>query len=157
MDNDTTNVTGGPTLFFNFGTATVSVNGGAPVTFTNAIDVFSNQSVPAVGFEEAVDILDDSSASFATYALITSIGPITGTALFNPGSSFPTTGGAFILNSVGDLYRNDLGSAGTRVADAAGCGVRWPRSDPPSQKILTRSRCRFPTPPTGRRTARPWR
>jgi len=105
MNNNTTNVTGGPTLFDNVGTVTVQVGAGAPVTFTDSMEVFSNQAVPAVGFEDATipaDVLDTASASFATYALTTSIGPITGTAEFNPGESFPTTGGDFILTSVGD-------------------------------------------------------
>ena len=103
MNNDTINITGGPSFFDNFGAITVSVNGGAPATFTSpASQVFSNQSVPAVGFEANVNILDDVSASFATYALNTAIGPITGSALFNSGSSFPTSGGAFVLTSVGD-------------------------------------------------------
>jgi len=102
MNNDTTNVTGGPSSFQNFGIITVSINGGAPATFTSsASEVFSNQSVPAVGFEGPPNILDDVSASFATYALNTAIGPITGSALFNSGFSFPTTGGAFVLTSVG--------------------------------------------------------
>ena len=35
MINDTTNITDGPGFFANNGTATVSVNGSAPVTFTH--------------------------------------------------------------------------------------------------------------------------
>lgn len=103
MNNNTTNITGGPTHFDNEGTATVSVNAGAAVTFTDPIEVFSNQSLSVAGFEDATllfDILDDSSASFATYALTTSIGPISGTALLSPGVSFPTAGGAFTLTGV---------------------------------------------------------
>jgi hypothetical protein len=105
MNNDTTNVIGGPTLFEILGTATVSVNGGAPVTFTDSIEVFSAQAVsPAsVGFADltrSLDILDDTSASFATYALTTSIGPISNTAFISANEAFPTTGGAFILTSV---------------------------------------------------------
>ena len=105
MNNDTTNVTGGAPFFENIGTVTVSVNGGAAVTFTDSTEVFSNQSVHAVGFEDltiSLDILDDESASFATYDLTTSIGPITGAALFNSGRAFATTGGDFILDNVGD-------------------------------------------------------
>jgi len=36
MNNNTTNVTGGPTLFDNVGTVTVQVGAGAPVTFTDS-------------------------------------------------------------------------------------------------------------------------
>jgi len=104
MMNDTVNVMNPMSgLFVNFGTTTITVSGFAPATFTDQTEVFSNQSVSAVGFRDATisrDILDVSSASFAAYALTTPIGPISGTALFNSGQSFPTTGGAFILSSV---------------------------------------------------------
>jgi hypothetical protein len=105
MNNNTTNVTGGPSLFENVGTATVSVGGGPAVTFIDPIVVFSNQPVIAVGFEDttaALNILDDFSASFATYDLTTSIGPIVGTSVINADHSFATTGGAFVLTSAGD-------------------------------------------------------
>ncbi|MGA8548982.1 MAG: PEP-CTERM sorting domain-containing protein [Stellaceae bacterium] len=101
MTNDTGNVTGSAPIFTNSGTSTVSVAGGAPETFTNTTLVFSNQNTPAVGFAtESVDILDDVSASFATYDLTTAIGPIVGTPIFDAGGSFDTNSGAFILNSV---------------------------------------------------------
>jgi hypothetical protein len=106
MINDTTNIiTAGPSLFHNAGTSTVSVNGGAPVTFTDTTHVFSNQPFSAVGFNDQThhtDILVENSSSFATYALA-AIGPITDSArIGNAGFNFPTTGGDFILNSVGD-------------------------------------------------------
>jgi hypothetical protein len=108
MNNSTTNVTsGGPGLFFNAGTVTLSIGGGPAVTFTDQTHVFSNQSSPAaVGFEDVSssdDILDTVSASFATYDLTTTIGPIVGSEVINAGFSFPTTGGAFVLTSVGDV------------------------------------------------------
>ena len=105
MNNDTTNVTNsGPGDFENVGTATVSVGGGPALAFTHPTQVFSTQSVPAVGFEDLAvdDILDNFSAPFATYDLTTSIGPIVGSGAIDPGSSFATTGGAFVLTSVGD-------------------------------------------------------
>jgi PEP-CTERM motif len=111
MNNDTTNVTGGSTLFENLGIATVSVNGGIPVTFTDPlIEVFSAQAPSPPGFPATVgfadvtrmlDILDAASVSFATYDLKTSIGPISGSPAptsFN--EAFSTTGGDFILTSV---------------------------------------------------------
>jgi hypothetical protein len=111
MMNDTTHVIGAAPLFENFGTATVRVNGGPAVTFTDPlIEVFSAQaplpsgSAPTVGFSDVtrmLDILDDASASFATYDLKTVIGPTSGNPAptsFN--ESFATTGGAFILTSV---------------------------------------------------------
>jgi hypothetical protein len=111
MSNDTTNVTGGSTLFENLGIATVNVNGGIPVTFTDPlIEVFSAQVPSPPGFPATVgfadvtrmlDILDAASISFATYDLKTSIGPISGNPAptsFN--EAFSTTGGDFILTSV---------------------------------------------------------
>jgi hypothetical protein len=102
------------------GTATVTVlESGGPVTatFTHTIQVFSNfsstVSTPLVGFQDTgfsspVDILDSISSLFNGYALNTSIGPITATALLGAGSpppngfpGFSTSGGVFIPLSVG--------------------------------------------------------
>ena len=106
MTNNTTNVTNSaPGDFENVGTETVSIGGGTAVTFTDLTQVFSTQSVSTVGFEDLVldDILGDIDASFASYDLKTSIGPIVGSSEFDAGSSFPTTGGAFVLTSVGEF------------------------------------------------------
>ena len=104
MINDTANVFGGPTLFENIGTVTVSVGGGPSETFTNETEVFSSQSSPAsAGFSDLTqtfDMLDTVSDLFATYDLRTSIGPISGAPLISPGVSFPTDSGAFILTTV---------------------------------------------------------
>jgi hypothetical protein len=104
MSSDTTNITG-PT---NVGTLTLSINGGAPVTFTDPTQVFAvaTASPPggAAGFTDKAipdDILDVSNGSFATYNLATAIGPLTGPTTFNADTPFPTTGGAFILTAVG--------------------------------------------------------
>jgi PEP-CTERM motif len=107
MNNSTTNVTtGGPGLFFNVGTVTLSIDGGPAVTFTDPTHVFSDQGPPAgAGFKDvsrSEDMLDTGSASFATYDLTTSIGPIVGSSVINDGLSFPTTGGAFVLTSAGE-------------------------------------------------------
>jgi hypothetical protein len=107
MINDTTNITDGPGFFANNGTATVSVNGSAPVTFTDTIRV-SSAPIPSpqtgVQFEDmpaGPTILANVSSAFAGYDLATAIGPITGSPGLNPGFSYPTTGGPFILDSVG--------------------------------------------------------
>jgi hypothetical protein len=44
-------------------------------------------------------MLFDNNAAFSTYALNTAIGPLAGDPGGNPGASFPTSMGAFILNS----------------------------------------------------------
>jgi hypothetical protein len=115
MNNNTTNVTNSASGDFeNLGTATISVGGGSPVTFTDSIQIFSSQSVTTVGFEDLSvgdDILDDLSASFATYDLTTAIGPIVGSSKINPGSSFTTTGGALVLTSAGEATFTAASSA----------------------------------------------
>ena len=114
MNNSTTNVTtGGPGLFFNAGTVTLSIGGGPAVTFTDPTHVFSDQGPPGAGFEDvssSEDILDTVSASFATYDLTTSIGPIVGSSVINDGISFPTSGGDFVLTSAGDATFTSVAS-----------------------------------------------
>jgi PEP-CTERM motif len=106
MNNDTTHVIGGPTLFENLGTVTLSVTGFATVTFTNSMEVFSDTSLlPAtVGFSDLtqmLDVLDDGSVLFTGYDLKKPIGPISGTpANSSLNQAFPTTGGDFLLTDV---------------------------------------------------------
>jgi hypothetical protein len=104
MTNDTGNVTGASPLFENFGTVTVSVNGGPPATFTNpGTEVFSFQSPPSGasgGFSDTTlgfDILNTANVAFATYDLKSSIGPITDTAHPSAPIFFPVTVGFFNL------------------------------------------------------------
>jgi PEP-CTERM motif len=81
--------------------ATVSIAGVGSATFTDPIKVEVEQpnsvAILQVGF-----ILGTIEANaFATYDLATSFGPLTHGDLYNPGEAFNTTGGAFILDSVG--------------------------------------------------------
>jgi hypothetical protein len=102
MNNDTTNVAGGP-VFVNIGTVTLDVAGFAPATFTDTTQVVSNQTAPDGGFgdnTEDLAILFSNSSSFSTYDLKSAFGPVLGGAVFNPGASFPTTDGLFVLNTV---------------------------------------------------------
>ena len=89
--------------FNNFGPATVNVAGIGTGTFTNSMIVFCSPT--AAGIEDNVlflDVLDTASAAFASYECATAIGPVTGPALFNGGSAFPTSLGDFILTDVGN-------------------------------------------------------
>jgi len=110
MVNDTTSVIasppGAPTLFENFGTVTVSVDGVGSATFADPlIEVFSILSpAPAtVGFADAslgFDILDTENDSFPSYALDQSVG-FSGMATLSPPIFFPIAGGGFFnLSSV---------------------------------------------------------
>jgi hypothetical protein len=108
MLNDTASVIAPPPVFENFGMLTLNVTGFAMATFTDATLAAANQTLssvsPNAGFgddTQGLGILFTKNAVFSTYDLETSIGPILGTpAAFNPGMSFPTTGGLFILNSI---------------------------------------------------------
>ena len=101
---DTANITNGVPIAIHL-TATFGVAGVGSGTFTDTFEVFDNQGAAVAGFEDIAqpaNLLDTANNAFATYNLSTSIGPLTGSSLINPGFSFPTTAGALILNSAGD-------------------------------------------------------
>ena len=98
-------------VFLNNVTASFTVSSGGTViesgTFTDPIEVFDSQvgSNPSVGFHDnanSQDILDTFNAAFASYALSTSIGPITGSSFIATGISFPTSAGALAFSSAGN-------------------------------------------------------
>jgi hypothetical protein len=105
---DTTNIVAAP-LFFSVTptTATVTVAGLGSAAFTSkTFDVFDNQTfitggiTGMAGFGDSAEgtLLGDSNAAFASYALATPIGPLTGSG-FASGTlaSFATTGGDFVI------------------------------------------------------------
>src|SRR5262245_55421080 len=59
-----------------------------------------NRQGLSLSYFDFVNILDTVASVFATYSLTTSIGPITGPAVFDPGFTFPTSDGNFILSSI---------------------------------------------------------
>lgn len=84
LTGDTVAITGSGT-FFNVVTGTMTIAGIGTATITAAIDVFDNQGSSAVGFQLSPggnDQLDVSNAAFATYALATNLGPISGLVPF---------------------------------------------------------------------------
>jgi hypothetical protein len=98
----------GPNLIgFNNTSATVTVEGIATATFTALTLGFVNQSsVPGAGIElgavnnpNPADILDVRNPAFSTYNLTSSIGPLTGTPVFEGPSSYATTLGVFSFTS----------------------------------------------------------
>jgi hypothetical protein len=103
---DTTNITERfPGQFWNSGTMTLSVSGGALVTFTDQVALRSlhGGNFAWVDFIELTandEILLDENNAFATYFSDTAIGPVTATSvLFGGNTGFSTTGGTFILTS----------------------------------------------------------
>jgi heme A synthase len=95
---------------------TVDVAGLGSATFTDAIYTGVVQLFQVAGFSDpkSEDILDTQSPAFSTYNLSTSIGPLAGTTVINPGFSFPTTAGDFIFNSANandSTFQATLGTA----------------------------------------------
>ena len=110
---DTAAITAGSGIFRNPVTVTFSVAGTGSGSLTGPYHAFDNQSAEAAGFTNET-ILGSllfifGPAAFGSYALSTSIGPITDDAMWNPGVSFPSTAGALIINFV-------IGEEGTFAA-----------------------------------------
>jgi hypothetical protein len=101
---DTSGVSGGPSFFFLYVPLTFTLSGGGSGTFTdNETAVIDNQSITLAGFTDFTTgefALGTLSAVFATYDLRTIIGPVSGGAIFNPGSSFATSAGTLVIRSV---------------------------------------------------------
>ena len=84
------------------GTATVSVSGGGTDTFTDSLEVVVAQLSDKAGIYDvssSLDVLDVHNVGFATYALNTSIGPLSGSTTGNSGLSYATVGGTFEFTS----------------------------------------------------------
>jgi hypothetical protein len=91
-------------LFYNFGPASVDIDGVGSATFSGPdMRVVDNPSVQGTGFSDFSEsklILFTRNAAFATYDLTGAIGPLTGQGVFNPGSLISTSAGNFSLTSV---------------------------------------------------------
>jgi hypothetical protein len=104
LTGDTSNVTNPSSgLFQNAGPATVAISGLGSGTFLDSIIVFAFQPNQAAGFEDITkpaDILDTLLAPpLGSYDLTTSIGPVLGTAAFNPSTGFATSAGTLVLTA----------------------------------------------------------
>ena len=100
---DTANIMGSSGFYNNIvGTATVNVFGFTPATFTDTMEVFDNQGALAAGIADynVGSVLDTYDNAFATYDLMTSIGPISNNPFYRPDITFPTDRGGFNLTSV---------------------------------------------------------
>ena len=103
---DTNNVTGGPPIFSVPNDALTVAVSGITATFTIPTITVSNQGVPDAGFGAPLQnlaVLFVGSSVFSSYDLRSSIGPISGTPLFNPGAAFATTDGSFVLTAVSSV------------------------------------------------------
>jgi hypothetical protein len=100
LTGDTGSVVGAYSLI---GIGTVTVSGVGSDTFTDTMAAITIQSGPLAGIVDvslAKDVLDVHNAGFATYALNTSIGPLSGATSGNPGTAFNTAGGSFTISGV---------------------------------------------------------
>jgi hypothetical protein len=80
----------------------VSVSGGGTDTFTDSLEVVVAQLSDKAGIYDvssSLDVLDVHNVGFATYALNTSIGPLSGSTTGNSGLSYATVGGTFEFTS----------------------------------------------------------
>jgi hypothetical protein len=84
-------------------TASVFVSGLGTGTFTIGTINVDNSTLSRVGFSDPAQnlaILFVDNPAFATYDLRSSIGPLSGPAVFNGGAQFNTSMGAFSLTQV---------------------------------------------------------
>ena len=102
---DTATVFGDP-VPRDFGSATVSVSGVGTATFTDplmwVIDNPAATAGPVAGIADVTAglfVLGAVNSAFTLYNLRSSIGPISGPVVFNPGALFPTTLGNFVLTT----------------------------------------------------------
>jgi hypothetical protein len=102
---DTANVVGSGGVFSIAIPTTFTIAGIGTGTFTDDVRFVSNQGVGDAGVGDATNnlaIMFTKDTAFATYDLMTAIGPITGTPIFNAGASFGTDAGAFTITSTGN-------------------------------------------------------
>jgi hypothetical protein len=104
LTGDTSTITSPSSgVYIDPGAATVSVSSVGSDIFTDSMDAFDVQSVHEAGIVDATisaDLLDVVNSSFATYALNTSIGPLSGGSAGNSGISvYATVGGSFEFTS----------------------------------------------------------
>ena len=101
---DTANIVDSSGFYNNIvGTATVNVSGFVPATFTDTMEAFDNQGAIAAGISDwtlGASVLDTYDNAFATYDLITSIGPISNSPYYRPDITFNTDRGGFNLTSL---------------------------------------------------------
>jgi PEP-CTERM motif len=102
---DTANVVGSGGVFSIAIPTTFTIAGIGTGTFTDDVRFVSNQGVGDAGVGDATNnlaIMFTKDTAFATYDLMTAIGPVTGTPVFNSGASFGTDAGAFTITSTGN-------------------------------------------------------
>ena len=95
-----------PGIYVELGTGILSIDGVGTADFTDVVQVVSNQVDQDAGFGDLTvfqAILFTGSSAFTSYDLQNPFGPVSGVAIFNPGTSFNTTAGGFRINSISGL------------------------------------------------------
>jgi hypothetical protein len=116
MTADTSSIAGSGQIFTLIAPLDFTLSGVGSGVFTDEVQAVANQRRPLAGFGDNTNnegLLFTLNAAFATYDLSTSVGPLSGEAIINSGTSFGTSGGAFVINSVsGDAtFAASVGSA----------------------------------------------
>jgi len=96
---------GGSSIWYNDGSAEITLGGIGTATFITPLRMFSNNSNNAVGMQNVVtyDKLDMWSAGLAGYTLDTEIGPVTGSTWTGQWAGTETSLGLIQLSGVKDV------------------------------------------------------
>jgi hypothetical protein len=117
---------GGGSFFTNFGPLTVTVAGIGTATFSDSVQAtlsFTLNPMSTVfGFGDITNnfaILFTDVSGIVSYGGLTSFGPVFGDPVFNPGISFGTTDGSFILNETSG--ESSFAATATAVPEPGSC------------------------------------
>jgi hypothetical protein len=126
MTGDTSNVVDEGGIFVLIAPLDFTLSGGGSGAFTDEVQAVANQSPrPLAGFGDNTNdegILFTLNAALATYDLSTSVGPLSGEAIINAGTSFATNAGALVIDSVsGDA--TFAASVGSAIPEASTWGM----------------------------------
>lgn len=121
MGNTTSITSGGPGIFILEDPATVSVAGGATVSFADTVAAVVNQAAGVGGFGDFssnLAIVFTQSAAFSTATLTSLTAPVTGSASFNDGALFNTVAGTLDFTSItSSIFTETVAGAGTAVPE----------------------------------------
>jgi hypothetical protein len=91
-----------PGLFFGVSGTLVTLQAGAmTASFTDAVAAYVFTVLDTAGLTSGSPMLSLTNAAFTSYALATSLGPVTGPGTITEDEPFGTSAGDFILNSIG--------------------------------------------------------
>jgi hypothetical protein len=126
MTADTSSIAGSAPIFTLIAPLDFTLAGVGSGVFTDEVQAVANQTRPLAGFGDNSNgegLLFTLNAAFAAYDLSTSVGPLSGEAIINAGTSFGTSGGAFVINSVSGGDATFAASVGSAIPEASTWGM----------------------------------